>query len=52
MCVEVERLLADNSRARTLLGWEPKINLEDGLKRTIDWLREHQGRYRTGVYVV
>lgn len=49
---EVERLLADNSKARTLLGWEPKVGLEDGLKRTIEWLREHHGRYRTGVYVV
>ena len=49
---EVERLLADNSRARSLLGWEPKISLEEGLGRTLDWLREHQGRYRTGVYVV
>jgi NAD dependent epimerase/dehydratase len=49
---EVERLLADNTRARSLLGWEPKIGLEEGLQRTIDWLKEHQGRYRTGVYVV
>ena len=49
---EVERLLADNSRARSLLGWEPKVGLEEGLQRTIDWLKEHQGRYRTGVYVV
>jgi len=49
---EVERLLADNSRARSLLGWEPTISLEVGLQRTLDWLREHQGRYRTGVYVV
>ena len=49
---EVERLLADNARAITLLGWEPQVTLEEGLQRTIDWLREHQGRYRTGVYVV
>ncbi len=49
---EVERLLADNSRARTLLAWEPKVGLEEGLQRTIAWLRENQGRYRTGVYVV
>jgi dTDP-glucose 4,6-dehydratase len=49
---EVERLLADNSKARSLLGWEPRIGLEDGLQRTIDWLRENHRRYRTGVYVV
>jgi dTDP-glucose 4,6-dehydratase len=49
---EVERLLADNTKARTLLGWTPAVSLEDGLKRTIDWLRENQRRYRPGVYVV
>jgi len=27
----------DISRARQLLGWEPKITLEEGLKRTSDW---------------
>jgi len=27
----------DISRARQLLGWEPKVTLEEGLKRTIDW---------------
>jgi UDP-glucuronate decarboxylase len=29
----------DITRARTILGWEPKIALEDGLKRTIDEFR-------------
>lgn len=27
----------DISRAVELLGWEPSVNLEDGLKQTIDW---------------
>jgi NAD dependent epimerase/dehydratase len=49
---EVDRLLADNTKARQLLGWEPSVGLEEGLERTIAWLRENQGRYRTGVYVV
>jgi dTDP-glucose 4,6-dehydratase len=26
----------DISKARELLGWEPKVDLRDGLKRTID----------------
>jgi dTDP-glucose 4,6-dehydratase len=30
----------DISRARTLLGWEPKVPLEQGLGRTIDYFRE------------
>jgi dTDP-glucose 4,6-dehydratase len=49
---EVERLCADAERARTLLGWTPKFTLEEGLCHTIEWMREHKERYRTGVYVV
>ena len=49
---EVERLLADNRLARNVLGWEPKITLEEGLQRTIDWMRQHLERYRPGVYSV
>jgi nucleoside-diphosphate-sugar epimerase len=29
----------DISRARSTLGWEPKIQLEDGLRRTIEYFR-------------
>ncbi|HBF34980.1 TPA: NAD-dependent dehydratase [Candidatus Sumerlaeota bacterium] len=49
---EVERLLADNSRACEVLSWTPKIDLESGLKITIDWMRENLGRYRPGKYVI
>jgi nucleoside-diphosphate-sugar epimerase len=33
------RRCPDITKARNLLGWEPKIPLEEGLKPTIDWLR-------------
>jgi NAD dependent epimerase/dehydratase len=49
---EVERLLADITLARTLLGYEPVVTLEEGLKRTIVWVQEHLERYRPGVYVL
>jgi len=49
---EVECLLADNTLARTLLGWEPVVSLEEGLERTIEWMRRHLERYRAGVYVL
>ena len=29
----------DTTRAETLLGWKPKTELEDGLRRTIEWFR-------------
>jgi UDP-glucuronate decarboxylase len=29
----------DITRARSTLGWEPKVNLEDGLKETISYFR-------------
>ena len=28
----------DISKAKSKLGWEPKVNLEDGLIKTIDWV--------------
>jgi dTDP-glucose 4,6-dehydratase len=33
----------DITRARTLLGWEPKVSLEEGLKPTIEWFRRDLG---------
>ena len=33
----------DNSRAKEILGWEPKISIKEGLKQTIDWyVKTHQ----------
>lgn len=31
----------DLSRAKELLGWEPKVSFEDGMRRTIAWFREN-----------
>jgi dTDP-glucose 4,6-dehydratase len=49
---EVERLLADNTGAKTLLGWEPAVSLEDGLRRTLQWMQSNPETYRPGVYAV
>jgi UDP-glucuronate decarboxylase len=34
----------DISRARELLGWEPRMALEEGLERTIDYFRRMLGK--------
>lgn len=49
---EVERLLADNTLARTLLGWEPRIGLEEGLILTIEWVNKNLEKYRPGDYIL
>jgi dTDP-glucose 4,6-dehydratase len=33
----------DISRARTLLGWEPKVPLDEGLRRTLEYFRHKLG---------
>lgn len=53
---EVERLWADNSKARALFGWEPAYGGRDGLKRglaeTAEWFRdpENLARYKIDRY--
>ena len=37
---DVHASWADLSEARRLLGYEPQVNLEEGLRRTIDFLRD------------
>src|SRR3954466_10673092 len=33
----------DITRARMMLGWEPKVHVRDGLARTIEYFRQHVG---------
>ncbi len=37
---EIPKLLCDYSKAKKLLGWEPKVSLEEGIKRLEDWMRK------------
>jgi nucleoside-diphosphate-sugar epimerase len=30
----------DIRKAKAILGWEPKVGLEEGLKRTIEYFRD------------
>lgn len=34
---DIRHCFADNKKAKKLLGWEPKVSLEQGLKELIEW---------------
>ena len=36
---DVKHIVLDCTLAQKLLGWEAEVSIEDGLKRTIEWLR-------------
>jgi NDP-hexose 4,6-dehydratase len=39
---EVGHLLCDAGRAKQLFGWQPEVDLEQGLERNIEWMRAAQ----------
>ena len=39
---DVRHSFADISRAESLLNYTPRVSLEDGLLRTIEWFRNQQ----------
>jgi dTDP-glucose 4,6-dehydratase len=49
---EVERLWADSAKARKMLGWQPQVNLDNGLKKTIKWISDHIDDYKVGMYTI
>ena len=38
---EIDRQFVDSTKLRELTGWRPEVELADGLRRTLDWYREH-----------
>lgn len=49
---EVMRLRSDNRRAADVLDWQPQHMLDQGLEKTIDWIRHHLDNYRIGSYEI
>ena len=49
---EVERLCCDAERLRQATGWVPRVGLDEGLRRTWEWLSAHRDLYRQGEYHV
>jgi CDP-glucose 4,6-dehydratase len=38
---EIDRQYVDSTKLRELTGWQPRVELADGLERTLEWYREH-----------
>lgn len=47
---EVMHLISDNSLVRERLGWEPHVNLDEGLLQTIEWISSHLDLFQAGKY--
>ena len=47
---EVLRLVSDNRLAREKLQWTPRVAFDDGLEKTIAWIRDHLDLYTPGRY--
>ena len=49
---EVERLWCDNTKAKHLLGWEPSVGFDDGLRKTVEWFSQNMHLYKSDQYNV
>ena len=49
---EVLKLWASNHKAKELIGWEPRVSLDEGLRRTIEWIKPHLDLYQPDRYTV
>tara|TARA_Y100000768_G_scaffold310435_1_gene244815 strand:+ start:21732 stop:22721 length:990 start_codon:yes stop_codon:yes gene_type:complete len=47
---EVMNLISNNSKAKNLINWEPKIDLRKGLMKTIDFISNNLDFYKTNSY--
>jgi nucleoside-diphosphate-sugar epimerase len=51
---EVFRLWCDNTKIEKLTGFKPQVDIQEGLKRTIDWITrsENLKSYKAEIYNV
>jgi CDP-glucose 4,6-dehydratase len=48
---EISRQWVDSGKLRAATGWEPRVELEEALGRTISWYREHLPDWRAGAQI-
>jgi UDP-glucose 4-epimerase len=46
--IDVQRRWPSAEKARRLLGWEARVDLQEGIAATVEWLREHELAARGG----
>lgn len=44
---DVQKLICDNSKAKKLLEWKPSVSIEEGMGKTINWMRENHPDFAT-----
>jgi nucleoside-diphosphate-sugar epimerase len=49
---EVLKLVSDNALAAKLMGWSPQVDLDEGLRQSIEFIRRNIHLYRPAVYTV
>lgn len=49
---EVLKLHAANQKAQDLMGWKPQVSLDQGLRLTIEWIKEHLDLFKPDQYTV
>jgi len=49
---EVNRLWADNTKIKELTKWSPQYSLDDGLKETVEWIKNNMQYFKTDIYNV
>ncbi len=47
---EVNRLLGDNTKIKNLTDWKPQYTFEQGIKETIDWIKNNMSKYKIDIY--
>ena len=49
---EVKKLISNNRKAKDLMGWQPKVTIDEGLERTLHWFRENLKEYKSDLYTI
>ena len=49
---EVMKLICAAAKAERLLGWRAEVSLEEGLRRTVEFIRDNLESYQADMYTI